>query len=208
MTSPSPQLPDDANALVAMLLDPPLVHDPYPVASRLREIAPVHQTGRGFWLVSDAASVEQVYRAPTLRIGFGAARAEQDPRLANSASFRMFQRMLPFMDPPDHTKIRRIVAPYFTYRVMAGLRHYTKGLVDRLLDRLAAEGGGDLVFDFANDIPVAVVCHLLGGVGEEDQIQCRDWAEGLVEGVHPECTRTCSAKPTTPPTPSPPIPNG
>ena len=188
MTTPSARLPDDADALVAMLLDPPFVHDPYPVASRLRDIAPVHRTNRGFWLVSDAVSVEHVYRSPTMRIGFSAARLEQAPQLANSPSRRLFAHMLPFMDPPDHTRVRQVLAPYFTPRVMAGLRHYTEDLVNRLLDRLEADGGGDLVYDFANDIPVAVVCHLLGGVGEEDQIQCRQWAEGLVEAVHPECT--------------------
>jgi cytochrome P450 len=188
MTTPTAHLPNDADVLVSMLLDPPFTHDPYPVASRLRDVAPVHRTDRGFWLVSDAASVEQVYRSPTMRIGFGAARQDQDPQFADSPSLQLFKRMLPFMDPPDHTRVRRVLAPYFTPRVMAGLRHYAEDLVDRLLDRLAANGGGDLVFDFANDIPVAVVCHLLGGVGEEDQILCRDWAEGLVEGVHPECT--------------------
>jgi cytochrome P450 len=188
MTPPSTPLPSDADALVAMLLDAPFTHDPYPVASRLREVAPAHRTNRGFWLVSDSASVEQVYRSPTLRIGFGTARLDQDPQFANSPSLELFKRMLPFMDPPDHTRVRRVVGPYFTPRVMAGLRHYAEDLVNRLLDRLEAKGGGDLVYDFANDIPVAVVCHLLGGVGEEDQVQCRDWAEGLVEGVHPECT--------------------
>jgi len=191
---PHAPLPDDPDALVALLLDPPFVRDPYPVASRLREVAPVHRTDRGFWLVSDAASVEQVYRAPTLRIGFDTARRGQDPRFAGSPSLDLFKRMLPFIDPPDHTRIRRVLAPYFTPRVMAGLAHYCQDLVDRLLDRLGSQGGGDLVFDFANDIPVAVVCHLLGGVGEADQVQCRDWAEGLVEGVHPQCSEEMQAK--------------
>lgn len=187
-------LSDDPDALVALLLDAPFVRDPYPVASKLREIAPVHRTDRGFWLVSDAASVEQVYRGPTLRIGFDTARRGQDVRFAESPSLALFKRMLPFIDPPDHTRIRKVLAPYFTPRVMAGLADYCRDLVDRLLDRMAAQGGGDLVFDFANDIPVAVVCHLLGGVGEADQVQCRDWAEGLVEGVHPECTPEMQAK--------------
>ena len=187
-------LPDNPDTLVALLLDAPFVRDPYPVASKLREIAPVHRTNRGFWLVSDAASVEQVYRGPTLRIGFDTVRRGQDPRFAGSPALELFKRMLPFIDPPDHTRIRKVEAPYFTPRVMAGLAQYCRDLVDRLLDRMAHEGGGDLVFDFANDIPVAVVCHLLGGVGEADQVQCRDWAEGLVEGVHPECTPQMQAK--------------
>ena len=194
VTAPSAQLPESPGALVSMLLDPPFTSDPYPVASRLREIAPVYRTDRGFWLVSDAASVEQVYRSPTMRIGFSTARLEQNSQFADSASLQLFKQMLPFMDPPDHTRVRRVVAPYFTQRVMSGLRHYAEDLVERLLARLEADGGGDLVYDFANDIPVAVVCHLLGGVGEEDQVQCREWAEGLVEAVHPECTDAMQQK--------------
>ena len=46
MMPPATHLPNDADALVAMLLDPPFTQDPYPVASRLREIAPVHRTSR------------------------------------------------------------------------------------------------------------------------------------------------------------------
>ena len=52
---------------------------------------------------------------------------------------------------------------------------------------MALTGGGDLVADYAENIPVAVICQLLGGMGEEDQGQCRAWAEGLVEAVHPVC---------------------
>jgi len=98
------------------------------VASRLREIAPVHRTNRGFWLVSDAASIEQVYRAPTLRIGFDTARREQDPRFALSPSLGMFKRMLPFIDPPDNTRIRKVLAPYFTPARHSRARGGTAGI--------------------------------------------------------------------------------
>lgn len=122
MTTSAAPLPDDADVLVAMLLDPPFARDPYPIASRLWNIAPVHRRDRGFWLASDAATVEQVYRSPAMRIGFDAARLGQAPRFADSPSLRLFKRMLPFMDPPDHTRIRRVLAPYFTPRVIEELR--------------------------------------------------------------------------------------
>jgi cytochrome P450 len=95
--------------------------------------------------------------------------------------------MTPFMDPPDHTRIRKILQPYFTPRAIEQLRAFAVRLVDSLLDQLAAQGGGDLVADFAQHIPVAVVCEILGGMGAGDQASCRAWTEGLVEAVHPMC---------------------
>jgi len=178
----------DPEALVQRLVSPPFVADPYPVFNRLREVAPMHRSELGFWCASDHRSCAEVYRSSRLGLGFGAARLEQDPRYAESLSLQTFGHMLPFIDPPDHTRIRRLLAPYFTPKNIDGMRHYTEELVDRLLDGLAEAGGGDLVADFAEDIPVAVACQLLGGMGESDQDQCRDWAEGLVEAVHPVVT--------------------
>jgi cytochrome P450 len=178
----------DPEMLVQRLMSPPFERDPYAVASRLREVAPMHRSELGFWCASDHASCQEVFRSPTVGQGFNTTRIEQDPRFEASASLQMFGRMLPFMDPPDHTRIRQILAPSFTPRAIENSREYTQHLVDGLLDRVAAEGGCDLVTDFAEHVPVAVMCQLLGGMGEDDQGQCRAWADGLVEAVHPVCT--------------------
>src|SRR4051794_5679969 len=179
---------DDPEALVAALMTPPYAYDPYPVASRLRELAPMFRSETGFWFASDFASCQDVFRSPNVGQGLNTARLEQDPRFADSESLQMFGRMLPFMDPPDHTRIRQMLNPYFTPKAIDASRPYTQALVDRLLDAIEAKGGGDLVGDFAEHIPVAVVCQLLGGMGDTDQGKCRVWSEGLVEAVHPVCT--------------------
>jgi cytochrome P450 len=179
---------DDPEVLIRQLLAPPFAHDPYPVASRLRELAPMFRSELGLWYASDFASCQDVFRSPNVGQGFNTTRIEQDPRFGNSQSLKMFGRMIPFMDPPDHTRIRQILAPYFTPRAIEASRPYTQALVDRLLDDIEATGGADLVADFAENVPVAVMCQLLGGMGDTDQAQCRDWADGLVEAVHPVCT--------------------
>jgi cytochrome P450 len=177
----------DAEQLVQRAMSPPFEADPYPVLRELRETAPMFESSLGFWFASDFASCQDVFRSPSVGQGFNAARLEQDPRFGDSASLQLFGRMLPFIDPPDHTRIRRILSSFFTPRALESMRPYVQDLVDRLLDRFAAAGGGDLVADYAENIPVAVICQLLGGMGEEDQGQCRAWAEGLVEAVHPVC---------------------
>jgi cytochrome P450 len=180
--------PSDPDALITELMEPPFPRDPYAVASRLRETAPMYRSPLGFWFASDFASCRDVFRSPDVSQGFNTTRIEQDPRFEQSESLKLFGRMLPFMDPPDHTRIRQLLAPYFTPHAIEGSRPYTQALVDRLLDRLAEQGGGDLVADYAENVPVAVMCQLLGGMGDTDQEQCRAWSEGLVEAVHPVCT--------------------
>jgi cytochrome P450 len=180
-------------ALVGELLTPPFASDPYGVVGRLRDVAPMFRSELGFWCASSYAACEDVFRSPDVGLGFNAARLAQDERFATRDSLQLFGRMLPFVDPPDHTRIRRILGTYFTPRSIALMRPYTQGLVDRLLDGIAAQGGGDLVGDYAENIPIAVMCQLLGGIGEEDQAQCRNWAEGLVAAVHPLCDEAMMA---------------
>jgi len=177
----------DADVLFQRVMTPPFEQDPYPVLQQLRETAPMFRSSLGFWCASDFASCEDVFRSPSVQQGFNRTRLEQDPRFADSPSLQLFGRMLPFIDPPDHTRIRRILAPYFTPRALEAMRPYVQGLVDRLLDRFADAGGGDLVADYAEHIPVAVMCRLFGAIGDDDQGQCRMWSDGLVEAIHPVC---------------------
>src|ERR1700722_12014934 len=176
---------DDPEALLDLLMAPPYCADPYPVFDRLRDVAPIFRSSLGFWCASTYETCLEVFRNPAFNQGFNVARMDQDPRFADSPSLRMFGRMLPFMDPPDHTRVRRVLSPFFTPKAIDDLRGYTEELVSDLLDRFADAGGGDLLADFADDVPVAVVCQLVGGVGAADQGKCRIGAEGLSEAIHP-----------------------
>jgi cytochrome P450 len=180
---------DDPQALVDTFLSPPFTAEPYPVYDRLRDVAPVfHSESAGLWFASDYESCEGVFRSPSFGQGVNAGGLRDDPRFAQSPALQVLANMMVFLDPPDHSRLRRILSPYFTPRAIEAMRVFTAGLVDRLLGDFARDGGGDLVDDYARNIPVAVVCQMLGGMGEEDQERCQRWSDGLVEAVHPVVT--------------------
>lgn len=84
------------------------------------------------------------------------------------------------MDPPDHTRLRRLVAKAFTARRVERLRPRTQEIADRLIDRMRSAGPpADLVEDFALPLPIAVICELLG-VPFEDRDDFRTWSDAFV----------------------------
>jgi cytochrome P450 len=66
------------------------------------------------------------------------------------------------MDPPDHTRLRKLVSKAFAPKVVNAFEGYIAALVDGLLDRIAEKGQFDVVEDFAYPLQVAVICRLLG----------------------------------------------
>ncbi|MFE1775828.1 cytochrome P450 [Streptomyces sp. NPDC059008] len=84
------------------------------------------------------------------------------------------------MDPPDHTRLRALVAKAFTVRQVEKLRPQVRQLTNELLDELAAAGPpADLVDRYALPIPVAVICRLLG-VPTEDRPRFRVWSDAAL----------------------------
>ncbi|MGY4975467.1 MULTISPECIES: cytochrome P450 [unclassified Streptomyces] len=84
------------------------------------------------------------------------------------------------MDPPDHTRLRTLVAKAFTVRQVEKLRPQVKQLANELLDELVAAGPpADLVDRYALPIPVAVICRMLG-VPAEDRPRFRVWSDAAL----------------------------
>ncbi|NDZ78111.1 cytochrome P450 [Streptomyces sp. SID10853] len=84
------------------------------------------------------------------------------------------------MDPPDHTRLRSLVAKAFTVRQVEKLRPQVRELTAGLLDRMEAAGPPvDLVEEYALPIPVAVICRMLG-VPEGDRPQFRVWSDAAL----------------------------
>ncbi|HWH32750.1 MAG TPA: cytochrome P450 [Egibacteraceae bacterium] len=156
--------------------DPAFVRDPYPVYARLRrEPGLVRHERGGMWLVARHAEVDAVFRDRRLGRVFE-PRTPQDfyaPwNLVNVHS------MLE-MEPPDHTRLRGLVAREFTPRRVEALRAHIGGLVDALLDPIAERGGGDLVAELAEPLPVAVIAELLG-FPDSDRHLLRPWSGDIV----------------------------
>ncbi|MCB0946234.1 MAG: cytochrome P450, partial [Mycobacterium sp.] len=89
-----------------------------------------------------------------------------------------------FLDPPDHTRLRKLVSKAFSPRVVKALEPDIVAMVDGLLDKVAAAGSFEVIEDLAYPLPVAVICRLLG-VPIEDEPQF-SWASALLaQGLDP-----------------------
>jgi cytochrome P450 len=114
---------------------------------------------------------------------------QREQQLARADEFRPLARSIISIDPPDHTRIRKLVQPSFTGRTMAAMRPGIQAIVDDLLDkaeREAAERGEtapnrrmELIEALAYPFPVTVISDLLG-IPKEDREQIRGWTENLL----------------------------
>ncbi len=94
------------------------------------------------------------------------------------------------MDPPDHTRIRRLVVRAFTPRRVEQLREPVQRTADDLLDAIAPRGRADLIADYAAPLPITVICDLLG-VAPEDRRDFRAWTDELItpDRARPEAAK-------------------
>ena len=165
--------------------------DPYPRYARLREIAPVVRAEDGALVVTRHADCAALVRDPRLghmprhMLGFiGLEDWAEHPALR-----LLFTSMLT-LNPPDHTRLRRLVSTSFTARRVQLLRPAVERLVEELLDGLPDEG--DFVSTFAFPLPVNVIGELLG-VPAEDRARfqplIRDWTQ-VLDVITPEVLAT------------------
>ncbi len=83
-------------------------------------------------------------------------------------------------DPPDHTRLRRLVSKVFTPRMIEQLRPRIQHITDELLDQVQAQGQMDLISDFAFPLPITVICEMLG-VPVEDRLKVRTWSNAFLD---------------------------
>jgi cytochrome P450 len=140
---------------------PGFVEDPYPHYQRLRDEDPVHEHPLGYWYVSRYDDVATLLRANlSVEIRHVAHRigAEDPDQLRGGAlALSMLDR-----DPPDHTRLRRLVTKVFTPKAIAALEPQVTALVDASLDRIADAGRVDLIEALAFPLPFTVISEMLG----------------------------------------------
>ena len=158
-----------ANEQLADPFAPGFTDDPYPRYAALREAAPVYQHPLGFWMLSRYDDVSQLLRAPLSVDDRNVAEGPLTQLI--SASYYDDQHTarglarglaLVFKDPPDHTRLRRLVSKAFTARAVEALAQRITERVDLLLDEVAAAGKADLVQAFAFPLPFTVIVDMLG----------------------------------------------
>ncbi len=153
--------------------------DPYPTYQALRAQDPVHWSDvMGAWVLTRHTDITRVLRESV----FSADRFRGENRGRQIPGD--MPRSLLALDPPDHTRLRTLVSKAFTPRVVEGLRRRIQDLVDGLLDRLAPQGGMELIADFAYPLPVTVIAEMLG-VPPQDWERFRAWSHTLAASLDP-----------------------
>ncbi|MFD9002401.1 cytochrome P450 [Streptomyces sp. NPDC059582] len=160
--------------------------DPYPVYARLRAEGPVHRIrmpegGAPAWLVVGYEAGRAALADPRLSKDWGKA-SPALPLAAVSSGPHMLRA-----DPPDHTRLRKLIAREFTARRVAELAPRVQRTTDTLLDRMLAapEGRVDLVEALSFPLPISVICELIG-VPDLDRASFRTWSNDALGATDPE----------------------
>lgn len=153
---------------VAPLYSREFIADPYPTYAYLRDEGPVRRitqpNGLRCWLVTRHEEARALFADP---------RVVKDPRAANAALAQAhiphyegpaaaLDRHMLSSDPPDHTRLRKLVTKAFTPKRVRELGPFVQRVTDKLLDRMEAAGSADLIADFSLPLTVTVICELLG----------------------------------------------
>ena len=168
---------------------------PFEALARLRRAAPVAWVpeipvlgwpeGPGFWLVLRHAEVESVLRRPELFSSALGATQIRDP--ATPGALRYVRRMMLNMDPPEHSRLRRMLSRSFTPRAVARLEDRIRGHARAICDRVftGPRGECDFAKDVAADLPLLALADVLG-VPEQDRWLLFDWSNRVIGYQDPD----------------------
>lgn len=163
---------------------PEFVADPYPAYEVLRRDAPVfYHEPSGQWVISRQADVDALLRDRRLgRSYLHVATHEEFGRAAEPEFLRPFWELIRAgmldVEPPVHTRLRRLVAKAFTARMVEGLRPMVRRLAEELVGGLAGKGEGDLLAEVAEPLPVQVIAEMLG-IPAADRHLLRPWSADI-----------------------------
>ena len=167
------------------------IEDPYPHIAEMRAADPAHLTLLSQWILFRFDDVAQLLRDPAMSVQennieiFDENRAELFTEMAGP-DLEPSTSMLG-VDPPDHTRLRRLVSKAFTPSAIEGLRPRIQELVDSTLDTIERRGRGDVVAELAFPLPFDVISEMLG-MPESDKEQIAEWSAAIVKTLDPIIT--------------------
>ncbi|GAC1401079.1 MAG: cytochrome P450 [Mycobacterium sp.] len=178
--------------LLLQLLDPSNRANPYPLYTQIRENGPLPIPDKTLIVFSSFADCDEVLRHPSSASDRLKSTSAQR-QIAEGAQARPFGTPgFLFLDPPDHTRLRKLVSKAFAPKVVKALEPDIVALVDSLLDDVAAAGRFEVINDLAHPLPVAVICRLLGVPIEDEPMFSRASAL-LAAGLDPVISVTGEA---------------
>jgi cytochrome P450 len=170
---------ETSNLDLTTLSDPALRADPYPLFTELREASPFSTRDEKLYVVGRHAECTRILRDPVV----SSDRSRSQVRSTCPEEGELSVSFV-FLDPPDHTRLRRLVSRAFTPRVVARLRPRIQQIIDELL-AAADPTGFDLVSGLAHPLPVRVISELLG-IPEDDHERFASWSDRRARGMDAE----------------------
>ena len=171
---------------------------PHDFFRQLRREAPVYwhdgehrepgfpdEPGPGYWILSKYEDIKWVSKNPRLFASTPSV-VIQDPI---REELELAPPSMIGMDPPAHARYRKLVSGGFTPRAIATQEPAHRAIVDAILDRVATKGECDFVVDIAAELPLQVICELLG-VPQADRHQLFEWSNKMLGGEDPEYRQT------------------
>ncbi len=160
---------------------------PHDVFARLRREAPVSwqretDGGPGYWAFVKYHDIVAISSDNTL---FSSWRGGTNIPTMTEDSLAVIRTLLVNMDPPQHTKYRRLVSTGFTPKMIAAMEPHVREITRRIIDNVEARGSCDFVHDISAQLPLAVIAELLG-VPQEEQEMVFDWSNRLIGFDDPE----------------------
>ncbi len=160
---------------------------PHEAFKVLRAEAPVHwhrepADGPGFWTITkyqDLITVSKDSRTFSSYLGGTNIFDVTESELAEIRAIMLN------MDPPAHSKYRKLVSPVFVPRLISALEPHVRELTGQIIDKVVARGGCDFVADISAELPLQVIAEFLG-VPEEDRKKIFDWSNRLIGFDDPE----------------------
>jgi cytochrome P450 len=167
--------------------EPGFIEDPYSRYAVMRREDPIHKSPLDFWVLFGYEDILRLLRDPSLSVEDRNARAtamdEMVLEILGERSERGGKSMLS-RDPPDHTRLRKLVTKAFTPRVIQDLRPRIQTLVDENLDAAGGRGEIDVISELAFPLPFVVISEMLG-VPASDGARLRAWSGLIVRSLEP-----------------------
>ena len=165
------------------LMTPEAIADPHASYHRLRTHDPVHWNERwGGWILTGYDEVVEVLRDTERfsadRMAYLETEITAQERCTYRPIFDVLSHWMVFIDPPDHTRLRRLLNTRFTPRSVEQYRPRVRSIVNRLLKELEPKGGFEVVHDFAYLVPLTVILELLGAPALDRDL-IKHWSEQL-----------------------------
>ena len=167
-----------------LLAAPAFNENPYPVYHALRRAAPVYWSEAwGCWLLTRYQDIAWTLQDVATFTSLGRLTASMDlpePLWERVAPLvRHYSQGLINVDPPDHTRMRKLVHMAFTPRAIRKMRAYVQDIVDRLIDEQLERGAMDVIWDFSYPLPVTVIAEMMG-IPVADHAKFKAWSGEIV----------------------------